>query len=823
MTQSLLEAALPLTPLQEGMLFHALYDDEGVDVYAIQVSFELQGPVSPQQVRCAAGEVLARHAALRAAFRLRKSGEPVQLITRRVTTPWTELDLRGLPPARQRERLAAHREGDRARGFDMEHPPLVRFTLARLADDRSVLVMTYHHILLDAWSFQLVLRDLCTLCTRPDDATALAPVVPFRRYLTWRAAQDRQAAGRAWASALEGLAGPVLVAADRAAQAVTTMPRLLATELSEEDTAALTRAARAAGVTLNTVVQGAWSLLLSSMTGRSDVVFGQTVSGRPAQLDGVDDIVGLLINAAPVRVRLEANESFTALLQRVQHEQAELEPFHHLGLAEIQRQAGLGELYDTSVAFAGAPADWDTVGGTAGGVRVRMLDEQDREASGSTHYPLNLTAAPGRMLRLALSYQDGVFTAETVARLASRLRGVLQTFAENPQLPVGRIDVLTEDERTRAVRTWNDTAHPVPATTLPDLFEAQAARTPDAVAVVFGDESLSYAEFAARVEQLAAVLRAHGVGAGAFVAVAVPRSVELVVALHAVVAAGAAYVPVDPEYPADRIACILHDAEPTLLLTTSAVAGTLPAAPEHGMPRILLDRPLPPGTPGRQERELHGAGPAYVIFTSGSTGRPKGVVVSHASVVNRLLWMQETYPLSPDDRVLQKTPSGFDVSVWEFFWPLQTGATLVVAAPGGHRDPAYLSELIRRERVTCAHFVPSMLQVFLQEPAAPDCTSLRRVFSSGEALPAETAERFRGLLDASLHNLYGPTEATVDVTAWTCGPDESAATVPIGRPVWNTQAYVLDSMLRPVAARRARGAVPGRASAGRAVTWAVPP
>ncbi len=802
MTQSLLEAVLPLTPLQEGMLFHALYDDDGVDVYAIQVSFELQGPLSPQAVQSAAGELLARHAALRAGFRLRKSGEPVQLVSRRVTTPWTELDLRGLPQSRQQERLAAYRERDRSRGFDMERPPLVRFALARLAEDRSVLVMTYHHILLDAWSFQLVLRDLFTLCTQPDEAAEFPPVVPFRRYLTWCAGQDREAAGRAWAAALDGLQEPVRVVPDRSAQAVTTMPGLLATELSEERTSALTGVARAAGLTLNTVVQGAWALLLSSLTGRSDVVFGQTVSGRPAQLDGVDDIVGLLINAAPVRVRLDPNEDFHALLQRIQHEQAELEPYHYLGLAEIQRQAGLGELYDTSVAFAGAPMDWDAVGGTVGGVRIGMLGEQDADASGSTHYPLNLTAAPGRTLRLALSYQDGLFERETVERLAARLRMLLETFAATPHLPVGRIESLTQDERNRSLRTWNDTAHPVPETTLPDLFEAQAARTPDTVAVVFGDESLTYAEFAARVDRLAAVLRAHGAGAGAFVAVAAPRSVELVVALHAVVAAGAAYVPVDPEYPAERIDCILQDTEPTLLLTTTAVADSLPSESTSGVPRIVLDRPLPQSTSATAARptgELHGTSPAYVIFTSGSTGRPKGVVVSHASVVNRLLWMQDSYPLSWDDRVLQKTPSGFDVSVWEFFWPLQTGATLVIAAPGGHRDAAYLCELIRRERVTCAHFVPSMLQVFLQEPAVSGCTSLRRVFSSGEALPTETAGRFLELLDASLHNLYGPTEAAVDVTAWTCEPDEGAATVPIGRPVWNTQVYVLDAMLRPVA------------------------
>ncbi len=478
-------------------------------------------------------------------------------------------------------------------------------------------------------------------------------------------------------------------------------------------------------------------------------------------------------------MRLDANELLPTV-QRVQREQAELEPYHW-GWPR-SRRAGLGELYDTSVAFAGAPTDWEAVGGTVGSVRIRMLDEQDRDASGSTHYPLNLTAAPGRTLRLALSYQSGLFTREAVEQLATRLRTLLETFAATPHLTVGRIEMLTEDERTRTVRTWNDTSHPVPEATLPDLFEAQAARTPEGVAVVFGGEALTYAEFAARVDRLTAVLRAHGVGTGAFVAVAVPRSVELVVALHAVVAAGAAYVPVDPDYPAERIGCILQDAEPTLLLTTSALAGTLPAGP----PCLLLDRPLPsgtPGTPDRTKRELHGAAPAYVIYTSGSTGRPRA-------------WSTPTpaQPAAvdagdPPARVRRRRAAEDAVRIRR----VGVGVVLAAddrgdargAAPGAHRDPRAVWERSgvagggAALRAVDAPGVP-------RRAGCPDCSSLRYVVCSGEALTGDLAEAFTAQSQA-LHNLYGPTEAAIDVTWWPCARSDERATVPIGRPVWNTQ------------------------------------
>ncbi|MEU8812913.1 amino acid adenylation domain-containing protein, partial [Streptomyces violaceoruber] len=361
-------------------------------------------------------------------------------------------------------------------------------------------------------------------------------------------------------------------------------------------------------------------------------------------------------------------------------------------------------------------------------------------------------------------------------------------------------DILDAEERLRVVSGWNDTAVEVAPATLPELFAGQVVRTPEAVALVADGVEVSYRELDARVNRLARLLMSRGVGPESLVGVCLERGADLVVAVLAVLKAGGAYVPLDPEYPAGRLGSMIEDAAPAVVLASQASVGCLP----EGM-AVLVDAaetavelaelsadtvPLDGLLPGH---------PAYVIFTSGSTGRPKGVVVSHAGVVNRLVWMQERFGLGSDDRVLLKTPFGFDVSVWELFWPLLWGAGLVVARPGGHRDPGYLASLIVRERVSTVHFVPSMLEVFLAVPAAAGCVGLRRVVCSGEALSVAAQERFFEVFEGvGLHNLYGPTEASVDVTAWECGSGGVAGGVPIGAPVANTRVFVLDGSLRPV-------------------------
>ncbi|AHH98173.1 non-ribosomal peptide synthetase [Kutzneria albida] len=740
----------PLAPLQEGLLYLNQLES---DVYLVQQVFTLRGELDPELLRRCLHAMLERYPNLRAGFTLSETSRPVQFIPERVDLPWQHLELSEV----EFERLLAE---DRAERFDLANPPLMRATTVRFADGTHRLVLTHHHILMDGWSGPLFGRELFVLYGNGGDTAVLPPAPDYRDYLDWLAKQDRAETAKAWRDALSDVDDPTLVGASD--QPV----RELRLELPE----GVGELAREHGLTVNTVVQALWALTLAAETGRSDVVFGTTVHGRPAELDGAERMVGLFINTVPVRVRLRPEEPLAELLARIQVEQARLLDHQHAGLADIQRAAGTGELFDTLVVFESYPIDDAALAEAErqAGLAVTGLSERDE-----THYPLTLLVAPGERLAVTLRYR------QDVTRFASRLRAVAEWLPQGGTTAVGRAEFLTADERASVVHAWNDTAHEVPTAMLPELFAAQAARTPQAVALVAGEGEWTYAQFAARVHELAAAMQAQGVGPETVVAVALPRSVDLVAALHAVQLCGGAYLPIDAGLPADRIEFMLADAEPALVVTPEWLSDV------DGWSAFTPVRVLPDSA-------------AYVLYTSGSTGRPKGVMVSHSAIVNRLLWMAEQYGFGPDTRTLQKTPASFDVSVWELFLPLITGGTLVVAGPEAHRDPAQLAAVIRSARVDTVHFVPSMLAAFLAEPSAIGL-GLRRVVCSGEALPADLALRARDVLGVAVHNLYGPTEAAVDVTAWDTAAEDGSRPVPIGRPVWNTRTYVLDSALRPVA------------------------
>ncbi|WP_432422377.1 amino acid adenylation domain-containing protein [Rhodococcus opacus] len=781
-----------LSPLQSGLLFHSTLAADSLDIYTAQLRMDLEGAVDSARLRRAAAGVLAHHATLRAAFEYDDAGIPAQLVVDRVDVPWREVDLTGCGSAAgvELERLL---DDDRVARFDLARPPLLRLLLIRTAPERHVLALTNHHIILDGWSMPLLVRELLVRYVA-DDAPALPEPRPYSTYLEWVATLDRDASLRAWERALAGLDEPTLLA-PHASSEQHGVPGEVDIALPAALIGALDTVVTRHGVTMNTVVQAAWGILLSRLLSRRDVVFGATVSGRPPQLSGVESMLGLFINTVPVRVRMDPDETCAQLLTRLQGEQVSLLDHHYLGLGDIQARIGLGNLFDTLSVFESYPVDksgFDEHTDIAG-MRVTALDARD-----ATHYPITLLSILEPRLRLSLRYQHGIFDRDTVTTLAARVIGILETIARDADTPVGDVDLFVPKEREQVVDTWNATEHQVSRLTLAELFDAQVAHTPDAPAVVFEGTVLTYTEFDARANKLARFLISGGVGPESHVGVAVRRSVDMLVGIYAVIKAGGAYVPIDPDQPAERIAYVVATAGPVVVLTTTADRVALPAeVPALDLDTLdvsaLSDDPI-------RDRDrvgpLHTRNPAYVIFTSGSTGRPKGVSVPHEGIVNRLLWMQHRYPLSDDDAVLQKTPVTFDVSVWELFWPLQTGARLVIAEPDGHRDPVYLERVIRADSVTTVHFVPSMLAVFLAGAHVDGCNSLRRVFTSGEALPPVTAANLHRVSGAELHNLYGPTEAAVDVTYYETGPDET--TVPIGAPVWNTHTYVLDGRLRPV-------------------------
>ncbi|WP_019059449.1 non-ribosomal peptide synthase/polyketide synthase [Streptomyces prunicolor] len=790
------EEVLPLGPLQEGFFFHALVDGAELDAYVVQQVIELSGPVDGTLLRQAAQRLVDRHAPLRACFRQTPDGRPIQLIASGLELPWHEVDLSAQDDTTVRRDLAeAVAADERAHRFDLARPPLIRCALIRFGEDRSRLVLTFHHIVADGWSLPVLHRELLALYG--ENPTPLPEVAPYRGYLRRIAGADSDAARAAWSDALAGVDEPTRLV-ETSAPAGPVEPAQIRVELTERITSRLAARARERGVTLGTLVQGAWGLLVGRMTGREDVLFGTTVAGRDAAVDGIESMIGLFINTLPTRLRWAPGDTLGGLLDRLQDEQSALLDHQHLGLADIQRatgHAGDGELFDTLVVFENYPGGEGAPGITDPTGTIAVAGHAFHDA---VHYPLALIVKPGRRLDLRLKHHARRLDADAVQSLADRLTLILHALADDPGARVADLDLLTPEELADAHPAGE--TRPVPASTLAAAFAAQVARTPDATAVVHDrTTTLTYAELDARAEELAARLRAKGAGRERIVAVAVPRSAELMVALLGVLKSGAAYLPLDLDYPAERLAYMLADSGATTVVTTERDADRLP--PVEGLDVLRVDSEGDEALFGGTPDPAHPDDPAYLIYTSGSTGRPKGVVVTHRAIGNRLAWMQGGYELTADDRVLQKTPSSFDVSVWEFFWALREGAAVVLAAPDGHRDPAYLARLIRAEGVTTMHFVPSMLEAFLasdEVTADPAWAgSLRRVFSSGEALSGAAAHRWRELTGVPLHNLYGPTEAAVDVTHHAYD-GASDTTVPIGRPVWNTGLRVLDSCLRPV-------------------------
>ncbi|WP_344265229.1 amino acid adenylation domain-containing protein, partial [Streptomyces sodiiphilus] len=817
MNQSPIEAVLPLAPLQEGMLFHALYDHRDVDVYNVQLAIELNGALKTDVLRTSCARLLARHSALRAGFLQRRSGQTVQAVARSVGTPWRETDLCDVPEEDRDARCAEILTAERAARFDMTRPPLVRFMLIGLAPRRHVLCFTLHHILLDGWSVPLVLRELFAIYSAGGSDDALEPPVPFDRYLSWLSTRDREASAQAWAAALEGVTDPTLVAPGALAAGTPVPPRRLTQELPADLTARLGAMARERGLTVNTVLQASWALTLSVMTRAQDVLFGLQVSGRPAELPGVEQIIGLVMNTVPVRLSLKAGETAGELLHRLQRDQAALGPHQHVSLADIQRAVGMGNLFDTAFVYQSTPFSTNVVSDTVPGLTTRLLE--DGEDPEGTHYPLSMAVFPGERMRLELSYRPDVISASLGRIWLDRFRQLVEALVTETDVPLRRLSVATAAERAAAL-AQNGTAHPVPAETLADIFEAQAALTPDATALVAGSLSLTFAELNARAGTLARTLIRHGARPDRFVVVAMPPSAEALVLVLAVLKSGGAYLPLDPDQPPSRAAEILADARPVVGLTSTALAGTLPPLPEAGW--IVVDGPGDPGDsdgPGdaggqigrgdadHQADGADGVGSfdprslAYAIYTSGTTGGPKAVCVEHHSLTN-MFHSHRRRCYGPEAaaaggrrlRVALTYGLAFDGFWAPLFWMI-AGHELHLVADEERRDARAVTEHTVSNAIDVLETTPSYGAQLLAEGLLEDVRHKPRVLVlGGEAISEAFWRRLRDS-PLSVYNMYGPTECTIDpLSCWV----EEADRPSIGRPADNNRTYVLDEALRPV-------------------------
>ncbi|HSZ29984.1 MAG TPA: condensation domain-containing protein, partial [Pseudonocardiaceae bacterium] len=801
------EDIYPLTPLQAGMVFHSLVDTDSA-AYVDQFRLRLSGVSDAQALGMACQRVVDRMPALRSAVVWDGVDQPLQVVHRQVAVPTRYDDWRGLSEAQWDRELARVAAEDLAVGMDLTVAPLLRLVIVTLTDDEVVLVWTSHHVMLDGWSQGQVFTELREQYAAivHDRAPELVTRRPFRDYLQWLDEQDQDQAEQHWRRILSGFCAPTGLSYDRQpleAHRTESAESVLVT-LSAEESQQLQSMAMRGGLTLNTMVQGAWALLLSRYSSERDVVFGTIVSGRPAELAGVESMVGMFINTVPTRVQIDDAQDVVSWLQELQAQQSQSRQFDFVSLTQLQAWSDLpagANLFDSVAVFQNYPFEAPPEGEP--GLRIRAFQGRD-----TTNFPLSLRAYRDGLdgqLSFELGYDPHLFDRATIERMAGHVLRVLAVLAADPGARWGDIDILSEAQRSQVLVEWNNTDRHLPVLALPELVQTAVARTPDAPAVIFQGESdeaesISFAELDSRTNRLAGLLIALGAGPERVVALALPRSVEIVVAQLAVAKAGAAFLPIDPAYPTERIAFMLDDARPVLVLTMTAVAAGLPTL--AGGRVLMLDDPdtvaaaaaMADQAPTDADRTtpLLATHPAYVIYTSGSTGRPKGVVVTHTGLTGFAAAEAEHFRVGPGDRVLQFASPSFDASVLELCMSLPAGAALVVPPPGPLLGEE-LAEVLARHRVTHA-LIPPVALATVPDEVATGLAEFGTVIVGGEACTAELVTRWAP--GRRMINAYGPTESTV-VATWSqvLTPGEIP---PIGRPIANTRTYVLDRGLRPV-------------------------
>ena len=823
----------PISPLQQGMLYHSLSaPGSGVDIE--QILCTVQEPPDLTEFKRAWDRVVERHPILRTRFQYEGLSEPLQVVEPHVNLELECHNWREFSPGERRTRIEEVLHADRLRGFEMTQAPMMRLAVFEIGESEYQFLWTFHHALLDGRSFSLVLKEFFSLyeAFAENRDLELEQPLPYRDYIQWLQQRDLSQDEVFWRQQLKGFTAPTPLAVpgptsgDRVKRGVGAEEMLLPATF----TSALQSFARDHELTLNTLIQGAWALLLHHYSGTEDVVFGATRACRRSTVDGAESMIGLFINTLPMRVWVSPTEPLLSWLKQLRKQQVRLRKYENTPLSKVQQWSDVPSglpLFESIVVFE--------KGSLNSTLRAQGDGWFNREFlyRGQTNYPLTVIGYADKELLLRIEYDQHRFAQTTVRHMLGHVRTLLEgmitsvnlpaaalpyvTSAEQQQLLVGwkppwtggsvelgqdrsiaALSILPEQERHKLLIEWNDTSVEYPRNEcLHQLFETQVKRTPEAMAVVYEGTALTYRQLNCRANQLGHYLETLGVEPETLVGLFMERSLEMVIGIYGILKAGGAYVPLDPEYPPDRVAYMIEDTQVSVLLTQEHLVASLP---ENGAKVVCLDsdwNTIAKESANNLASRATAENLAYVIYTSGSTGKPKGVMNEHRGICNRLLWMQDQYGLTEEDRILQKTPFSFDVSVWEFFWPLLVGACLIVARPRGHKDSAYLVKLIIDQEITTLHFVPSMLQIFLEEKGVENCLSLKRVICSGEALPYELQKRFFERLNTELHNLYGPTEAAVDVTYWACQRESDYHFVPIGFPVANTQIYILNPQLQP--------------------------
>ncbi len=831
---------LPLTPMQEGMLFHYLKDPQETN-YCELLSLQISGVVDTDLFEKAWNFVIETNEMLRAMFRWEEVEDPIQIILKEYRLQPQYVDVFENNPNESKIPWEEMKVIERSKKFDLRKVPF-RVILCKFAEAKYEMIISSHHILYDGWSTGIILREFFQ--AYHDLSMGNTLIKPsknrFKEFVKWtkNLCRDTAKPEKFWQEYLKGVESPTLLPMkEKKPEKISTVEKHQ-TRFENDLRCEIEDFARRYHVTLASILYSAWGILLQKYTLAEDVVFGITVSGRAAKIQGIEDIVGLFINTLPLRVQTRANEKLESLVCRIDQFLQIKEEYEAAPLVNIKEWSGMNgheELFDTLLVLENYPLD------------SRLMLEKSRLSIDScdmfekTHYDLTVGITLFSGIELTLSYRSQMLAEDFIIRMEEHFRRIVENIIKNPGREVLEIEFLSEGEKNKLLYEFNDTRVEFPGNkSIHELLEAQMERVPDNTGLLGlgysagqGAEdnvTITYRELMINSGQLASQLKERGVQTDSIVAIMVERSIGMIIGIFAILKAGGAYLPIDPGYPRERIDYMLKDSAAKLLVTTNSLSKEgekvekweveivlleeIPGFLKNSTHPITFQGTCPKNSSGiknvrHTRRSYQGFLPSclqspsnliYVIYTSGSTGRPKGTLIQHRSLVNRLNWMQQKYPLDQTDTLLQKTPYTFDVSVWEIVWWALQGAKLCLLAPGGEKDVEVIVNTIRKANITVIHFVPSMLNAFLEYlqgyKEIKKLTSLRQVIASGEALKVSQVDQFNQWLhksvSARLANLYGPTEAAIDVSSFDCCPGEKYDSIPIGKPINNIHLYVMD-------------------------------
>ncbi|NEU77735.1 non-ribosomal peptide synthetase [Nostoc sp. UIC 10630] len=790
-----------LSPLQQGILFHSLYAPESA-VYFVQLCYSLKGNFNVVAFEQAWQEVVNRHTVLRTAFYWENLEKPLQVVHREVEVSLIQHDWRDIKPNEQPQKLQELLESDRTCNFDLTQPCLMRLNLIRYNDDCYYFVWSKHHLILDGWSTALVLKEVVEIYKSLYQGKNLPLVLDtsFGNYIGWLQQQDINKAKDFWQQLLQGVTAPTplinLNTQDSFKQPEKYNQQVI--KLSQTTTATLQSLARQNQLTLNTLVQGAYALLLSRYSRETDVVYGVTVSGRPADLVNAESMVGMFINTLPIRVKINAEESLLSWLRKLQSQLAEIRQYEYSPLVEVQGWSEVPRglpLFESILVFENYPIDAALKNG------MKDLEIQSISSVDNTNYPLTVTVIPSFELELRISYDCDRFHSDTITRMLGHLVTLLENLIADVSQPLASLSMLTKVEQHQLLVDFNNTQADYPKNEcIHHLFEEQVEKVPDALAVVFKDEQLTYRELNIRANQIAHYLQQLGVKPEVPVGICVERSLEMVIGLLGILKAGGAYLPIEPTYPKERLAFILQDAQTPVLLTQQHLAANLPTDATQVICldtdwQIISQQPI-----DNPVNDITTLNLAYIIYTSGSTGKPKGTLIHHQGLVNYLSWCTQAYNLDQGTGTIVHSPLGFDLTITSLFSPLLVGNQVEILSPDQGIE-TLANALRARSNLSLVKITPAHLKLLCQMLSPQEAAGRTRAFIiGGENLLAEDIAFWREFApDTMLVNEYGPTETVVGCCIYQVPTGENLSTsVAIGNPIANTQLYVLDQHCQPV-------------------------